>query len=48
MAMDNWDEEGTDRAVTSLVRNAGAGEIIELFWRYGAGIFAISGTKRST
>src|ERR1700730_17490273 len=29
-AMDNWDEEGTDRAVTALVRNAGAGEIVEL------------------
>jgi hypothetical protein len=35
-AMDDWDEQGTDQAVVSLVRNAGAGEIIELFWRYGA------------
>src|SRR5581483_4582397 len=35
-AMDNWDEEGADRAIVSLVRNAGAGEVIELFWRYGA------------
>src|SRR5262249_50422593 len=35
-AMDNWDEEGSDRSVAALVRNAGAGEIIELFWRYGA------------
>lgn len=35
-AMDNWDEEGTDQAIVSLVRNAGAEEVIELFWRYGA------------
>jgi hypothetical protein len=34
-AMDNWDEEGTDRAITTLARTAGAAEIYELFWRYG-------------
>jgi hypothetical protein len=44
-AMDNWDEEGTDRAVTALVRNAGAGEIVELFWRYGARDFRDIGHK---
>jgi hypothetical protein len=44
-AMDNWDEEGTDLAVTSLVRNASAGEIIELFWRYGARDFRDIGHK---
>jgi hypothetical protein len=44
-AMDNWDEEGADRAVTALVRNAGAGEIIELFWRYGARDFRDIGHK---
>ena len=44
-AMDNWDEEGSDVAVTALVRNAGAGEIIELFWRYGARDFRDIGHK---
>jgi hypothetical protein len=44
-AMDNWDEEGTDRAIASLVRHAGAGEIIELFWRYGARDFRDIGHK---
>ncbi len=34
-AMDAWDEEGTDRAITTLARTAGAAEIYELFWRYG-------------
>src|SRR5262249_15403800 len=44
-AMDNWDEEGADQAIASLVRNAGAGEIIELFWRYGARDFRDIGHK---
>jgi len=44
-AMDNWDEEGSDRAITSLVRNAGAGEIVELFWRYGSRDFRDIGHK---
>ena len=44
-AMDNWDEEGTDRAIASLVRTAGAGEIIELMWRYGARDFRDIGHK---
>jgi hypothetical protein len=34
-AMDNWDEEGSDRAITTLARTAGAAEVYELFWRYG-------------
>jgi hypothetical protein len=44
-AMDNWDEEGTDRAIVALARSAGAGEIIELFWRYGARDFRDIGHK---
>jgi hypothetical protein len=34
-AMDDWDEEGADRAITTLARTAGAAEVYELFWRYG-------------
>jgi hypothetical protein len=34
-AMDDWDEEGADRAVTTLARTASAEEVYELFWRYG-------------
>jgi hypothetical protein len=44
-AMDRWDEEGADAAVASLVRNAGATEVIELFWRYGARDFRDIGHK---
>jgi hypothetical protein len=44
-AMDNWDEEGADVAISSLVRNAGAAEIMELFWRYGARDFRDIGHK---
>jgi hypothetical protein len=44
-AMDRWDEEGADRAVTGLVRSAGAAEVIELFWRYGARDFRDIGHK---
>ncbi|HJT78168.1 MAG TPA: hypothetical protein VJ739_13270, partial [Gemmataceae bacterium] len=44
-AMDNWDEEGADRAVTALVRSAGAEEVIETFWRYGARDFRDIGHK---
>jgi hypothetical protein len=43
--MDNWDEEGADRAVVAFVRNAGAGEVSELFWRYGARDFRDIGHK---
>ncbi|HWG46253.1 MAG TPA: hypothetical protein VN688_26060 [Gemmataceae bacterium] len=34
-AMDDWDEEGADRAITALARTASADEVYELFWRYG-------------
>jgi hypothetical protein len=44
-AMDDWNEEAADRAIASLVRSAGAGEIIELFWRYGARDFRDIGHK---
>jgi hypothetical protein len=44
-AMDNWDEQGTDRAVVSLVRNVGAAEILEILWRYGARDFRDIGHK---
>jgi hypothetical protein len=44
-AMDNWDEEGADRAVSALVRTAGATEVVELFWRYGARDFRDIGHK---
>jgi hypothetical protein len=44
-AMDRWDEEGADVAIASLVRNAGAAEVIELFWRYGARDFRDIGHK---
>jgi hypothetical protein len=44
-AMDNWDEEGADVAIAALVRSAGASEVIELFWRYGARDFRDIGHK---
>jgi hypothetical protein len=44
-AMDSWDEEGADRAIVALVRSAGAAEITELFWRYGARDFRDIGHK---
>jgi hypothetical protein len=44
-AMDNWDEEATDRAITALARCAGAAEVYELFWRYGARDFRDIGHK---
>src|SRR6266404_3136859 len=44
-AMDNWDEQGSDRAVVSLVRNAGAAEVFEILWRYGARDFRDIGHK---
>ncbi len=43
--MDNWDVEGADRAVTALVRSAGAEEVVEAFWRYGARDFRDIGHK---
>jgi hypothetical protein len=44
-AMENWDEEGADRAVSGLVRTAGAGDVIELFFRFGARDFRDIGHK---
>ena len=44
-AMDNWDEEGADRAIVSFVRSAGAAEILETLWRYGARDFRDIGHK---
>src|SRR5207247_286722 len=44
-AMDRWDEAGADAAVAQLARVAGAGEIFELFWRYGARDFRDIGHK---
>jgi len=36
LAMEAWDEERADRAITSLARSRGAHEVIEGLWRYGA------------
>src|SRR5438128_1975685 len=44
-AMDNWDERNADAAVAGLVRSAGANEIYELFYRYGARDFRSIGHK---
>src|SRR5213076_1964726 len=44
-AMDAWDEEAVDLAVTSLVRHFGANDVIEQFWRYGARDFRDIGHK---
>lgn len=35
-AMTDWDEQRADRAIVALVRSAGAHQIIESLWRYGA------------
>jgi hypothetical protein len=35
-AMDAWDDEAADVAVAGLCRAAGAGEVAETLWRYGA------------
>jgi hypothetical protein len=44
-SMDRWDEEGSDQAIAALVRTAGAAEIAELFWRFGARDFRDIGHK---
>lgn len=44
-AMDQWDEEGADHAIAALARSAGAGEILEILWRYGARDFRDIGHK---
>jgi hypothetical protein len=44
-AMDAWDEPAADAAVTALARTAGAGELFDLFCRYGARDFRSIGHK---
>lgn len=44
-AMDDWDEDAADAAVTGLVRGAGANELFDLFARYGARDFRDIGHK---
>jgi hypothetical protein len=44
-AMDNWDESAADAAVASLARHAGASEVFEMFFRYGARDFRSIGHK---
>ncbi|MGL4550424.1 MAG: hypothetical protein ACRC33_04490, partial [Gemmataceae bacterium] len=44
-AMDGWDEEAADRAVTALARTAGMAEAHELFLRLGARDFRDIGHK---
>jgi hypothetical protein len=44
-SMDNWDEQGADRAIAAWARTAGANEIYEAFWRYGARDFRDIGHK---
>jgi hypothetical protein len=43
--MDNWDTEAADRAVAAWCRTAGANEVYEAFWRYGARDFRDIGHK---
>jgi hypothetical protein len=44
-AMDDWDEAGADAAIAGLARTAGANEIYELLFRYGARDFRSIGHK---
>jgi hypothetical protein len=44
-AMDRWDEAGADVAAAQLARTAGAAEVYELLWRYGARDFRDIGHK---
>jgi hypothetical protein len=44
-AMDGWDEGAADAAVASLARSAGANQVYELFFRYGARDFRSIGHK---
>ncbi len=44
-AMESWDEKKADAAVAGLVRSAGANEIYELFYRFGARDFRDIGHK---
>ncbi|MBP3954717.1 hypothetical protein J8F10_05390 [Gemmata sp. G18] len=44
-AMDNWDVEAADAAVTGLVRTATAGELFDVFAKYGSRDFRDIGHK---
>jgi hypothetical protein len=44
-AMENWDEEAADTAITAFTRSAGAVDVIEPFWRLGARDFRAIGHK---
>ncbi|MCS7045314.1 MAG: hypothetical protein NZO58_03050 [Gemmataceae bacterium] len=44
-AMDRWDTEAADVAIAAWTRTAGANEIYEAFWRYGARDFRDIGHK---
>lgn len=44
-AMEQWDEGAADAAAASLARNAGASQVFELFFRYGARDFRSIGHK---
>ena len=44
-AMESWDEKKADGAMAGLVRSAGANEIYELFYRFGARDFRDIGHK---
>lgn len=44
-AMDNWDESAADAAIAGLVRSSSAGELFELFARYGSRDFRDIGHK---
>lgn len=44
-AMDNWDEAAADAAIAGLVRTSSAGELFELFARYGSRDFRDIGHK---
>jgi hypothetical protein len=44
-AMDNWDEAAADAAVVGFARSAGAGELFDVFCRYGARDFRDIGHK---
>jgi hypothetical protein len=43
--MDNWDPDRADRGITAWGRAAGAAEVFEPFWRYGARDFRDIGHK---
>jgi hypothetical protein len=44
-AMDQWDEPAADAAAAALARHFGAGEVFELFYRYGCRDFRSIGHK---